>query len=170
MMILFSTLLFAISIGMVAIVVAGKLRHLAVVADANHSVASPGRYRPMLRLLSEEDAAFVSSNKTLAKTLRARRIRIFRGYLRCLTKDYGRLLAQLRLAMVRSGVDRPDLARAIARNRMFFALALCRIEFRLTLHALGFGPVDVSGLVEAIEMLREQVQTFAFAPAAIPAR
>jgi hypothetical protein len=111
----------------------------------------------MLRILSEEDLGFASGNRTLQKKIRARRRKIFRGYLRCLTKDYARLLSGLRRAMVESGVDRPDLAGAIAKNRFRFALALCRIEVHLQLHALGIGKVDVSGLVEALDALRGAV-------------
>jgi hypothetical protein len=164
---LFTTILIAISIGIAALQIFGRLRHLAAIADVQAPLVSPGRYRPMLRLLSDDDIAFVASNKALARKLRARRIQIFRDYLRCLTKDYGRLLAHLRLAMVRSGVDRPDLARTIARNEFFFGLAICRIEFRLTLYWAGLGKVDVSGLVEAIDALRTQVG--AFGPSALAA-
>jgi len=41
---------------------------------------------------------------------------MFRGYLRCLTKDYARLLSGIREMMVESGVDRPDLAKALVRK------------------------------------------------------
>jgi hypothetical protein len=115
------------------------------------------RYRPMLRLLSDEDLAFVAADSKLQRTLRARRRDLFRGYLRCLTKDYACLLAGVRQAMVHSGVERPDLARALAKNRVLFAIAICKVEFRLALHATGVGHVDISGLVGALETLRGQV-------------
>lgn len=115
------------------------------------------RYRPMLRLLSDEDLAFVSSHGKLQRTLRTRRRNLFRGYLRCLTRDYALLLAGVRQAMVHSGVDRPDLARALAKNRALFAIAICKVEFHLALHATGVGHVDISGLVGALEALRGQV-------------
>ena len=92
---------------------------------------------------------------------RQNRSRLFRAYLHCLTKDYGRLLMGVRQAMLRSGVDRPDLARALAKSRMLFALALCRIQYRLLLHEAGIGKVDISPLVEAIEVLRTQVNVLA---------
>jgi hypothetical protein len=121
------------------------------------------RYRPMLRLLSDEDLAFVSADNKLQRTLRARRRDLFRGYLRCLTRDYARLLAGVRQAMVHSGVDRPDLARALAKNRVLFAAAICKVEFRLALHATGVGSVDISGLVGALETLRGQVSVLSTA-------
>lgn len=118
---------------------------------------SAERYRPMLRLLSEDDLSFVAANGALHRTLKSGRRKLFRTYLRCLTRDYGYLLAGVRSAMARSGMDRPDLARALAKNRALFALAVYRIEVRLALHSLGLGTVDISGLVEAFEGLRAQV-------------
>jgi hypothetical protein len=133
-----------------------KMRSLRS-AEAGESSLGPDRYRPMLRLLSDDDLAFVAADSKLHRTLRARRRDLFRGYLRCLTRDYACLLAGVRQAMVHSGVDRPDLARALAKNRALFAIAICKVEFRLAMHATGFGSVDISALVDALEALRGQV-------------
>jgi hypothetical protein len=130
------------------------------------AVNMAGRYHPMLRLLAEDDFAFVASNPVLYRRLRAERRLLFRGYLRCLTRDYGRLLEGIRLVMVQSQVDRPDLARALARNRVLFAVALCRIEFRLALHWAGVGKVDISGVVEAFDRLREHAGAISTVPEA----
>lgn len=127
---------------------------------------SAARYRPMLRLLSDDDLNFVAANSNLRRTLRARRRELFRGYLRCLTRDYAQLLAGVRSAMVQSGLDRPDLARALAKNRTLFILAIYKVELRLALHAVGVGKVDISGLVDAVEALRSQVSVLAAAPVA----
>jgi hypothetical protein len=132
--------------------------------DAQKQSAAPfvdaDRYRPMLRLLSDNDADVIA-DPLLRRTLRAQRCDLFRKYLRYLTEDYGKLLAGLRLIMTESGTDRPDLAKALARNRVLFAIALCRVEFRLRLYALGIGEadavrLDVLGLVDALNMLRGQ--------------
>jgi hypothetical protein len=164
MLLPFIAMLVLVSLGMSALAFFSRLRRLRVIAQSNASVVVANRYRPMVRLLSDEDMAFVSSNKPIARKLRAERRRIFRGYLDSLTKDYGRLLNAVRLAMVRSGVDRPDLAQALAKNKILFTLALCRIEFRLLLHQAGIGKVDVSGLVDAMDALRTQVSFLAPAP------
>ena len=94
------------------------------------------RYRPMLRLLSDNDADAIT-DPLLRRKLRAQRCKVFREYLRHLTEDYGKLLAGLRLIMTQSGRDRSDLAMALAKNRILFAIALCRVEFRLGLYGLG---------------------------------
>jgi hypothetical protein len=134
-----------------------KMRSLRSQPGETSPLVGADRYRPMLRLLSDDDLAFVSADSKLFKTLRSRRRELFRGYLRCLTRDYARLLAGVREAMVHSGVDRPDLARALAKNRALFAIAICKVEFRLALHATGVVSVDISGLVNAFETLRGQV-------------
>jgi hypothetical protein len=115
------------------------------------------RYRPMLRLLSQDDLAFIPADSKLQTAFRAKRRQLFRGYLRCLARDYAVLLAGVRAAMLHAGVDRPDLAQALAKNRILFAVAMCKVEFRLALHTAGIGTVDISGLVEALETLRSQV-------------
>jgi hypothetical protein len=166
MVALFVVALFAIAFGAVVLQFLLTLRTLGATKGAAHScntLLTADRYRPMLRLLSDDDMAFVSANRKLASGLRARRRQLFRAYLRCLTRDYSQLLASVRQAMVLSGVDRPDLARALATNRLLFAMAICKVEFRLTLHAAGFGTIDVSGLVHAVEALRGQVRVLSTA-------
>ncbi len=134
-----------------------RMRLLDSVAQSNLPLPDAARYRPMLRLLSSDDLNFAARHPVLRAKIAARRRELFRGYVRCLTKDYGRLLARVRRLMVESGVDRPDLAKALAKNQFVFALALCRIELHLRLHALGLSNVDVSGLVEALDGLRATV-------------
>jgi hypothetical protein len=116
----------------------------------------------MLRLLSPEDLQFVASAPALKRDLRARRRQIFRAYLRCLSKDYSRLLGGVRWIMVNSAVDRPDLAILLSRQRRAFAMSMCRIEWMLALHAMGVDniKVDVSGLVGAVDNLTGIVNVF----------
>lgn len=164
MLLPFIAVLVLISTGMFALVFFSRLRRLQAIAQSNASIVVANRYRPMVRLLADEDALFVSSNKAMVRKLRTERRRIFRSYLDCLTKDYGRLLNGVRLSMVRSGVDRPDLAQALAKNQISFTIALCRIEFRLLLHQVGIGKVDVTGLVDAMDALCTQVSFLTQAP------
>jgi hypothetical protein len=145
---------------------AARMRSLNSVAQSSCPLPDAGRYRPMLRLLSAEDLKFAARNPALRAKLAARRRELFRGYIRCLTKDYARLLGSIRRLMVESGVDRPDLAKALAKNRFAFALALCRIELHLRLHAVGLSNVDVSGLVEALDGLRATVNVMT--PVSVP--
>ena len=138
-----------------ALLFATRMRALSAVGSARSLDAD--RYRPMLRLLGDEDLKFAAGTPKLRAKLRKQRRELFRGYLQCLTKDYAAMLGQIRRMMVESSVDRPDLTRALAKNRLHFALALCRIEVRLQLHAWDLATVDVSPLVEALDGLRGAV-------------
>jgi hypothetical protein len=163
MLLLFIVALVLIVVGCIGLQFLSKMRSLRSAEAGESPLPGADRYRPMLRLLSDEDLAFVSADSKLHRTLRTRRRNLFRGYLRCLTRDYARLLSGVRLAMVQSGADRPDLARALAKNRILFAIAMCKVEFRLALHATGVGSVDISGLVDALEVLRGQVSVLSTA-------
>jgi hypothetical protein len=148
---------FLLTFGFLTWRILSRVRLPATPSSSGALKVSAERYRPMLRLLSDKDLGFVAANKALHRTLKSRRRKLFRTYLHCLTRDYGYLLAGIRSAMAGSAADRPDLARALAKNRALFALAVYKVEVRLALHSLGVGTVDISGLVEAFEGLRAQV-------------
>lgn len=159
----FATILALGASGLLALHYLTRLRRIEAFAANRAGLVFPpaNRYRPMLRLLSENDEALLSSNKSLLRKFRKQRQEIFRGYLINLSSDYGNMLAAIRGSMVASGIDRPDLAAALVRNRSLFALAICRIEYRLLLNRMGLGSaVDVSGLVEAVSALQAQMQIF----------
>ncbi len=157
MALLIIALLVSIAMGSALLLFVARMRLLDAHVQAQQNLPDTNRYKPMLRLLADSDLGFAAANPKLRGKIRSQRRECFRGYLRCLTKDYARLLSGVRGMMVESGVDRPDLAKALARNRALFAFALCRIELHLQLHALGIGKVDVSGLVEALDSLRGAV-------------
>src|SRR5690242_18787345 len=83
------------------------------------------RYRPMLRLLDSSDLEFLRSQPgytpKMESNLRAQRCTIFRGYLRCLHMDFRRVCLALKLVMVQSHYDRPDLASALMHHQVMFA-------------------------------------------------
>src|SRR5271157_1155753 len=72
------------------------------------------RYRPMMHLLDGGDVEFLRSQPGftpgMAAKLRIERCQVFRGYLRCLHTDFQRVCAALKLLMLHSRYDRPDLA------------------------------------------------------------
>ena len=150
-------LIFGIFSGLLAGVAAlhfmAQLRMTRARRDAREPVRETGHYLPMLRLLDAQDGNNAAQ--------RAERRRIFREYLRNLTEDYGRVLAGIRLAMVESDVDRPDLARVLWQSRLQFTLEIWRIDVRLRLHALGIGHSELPGLLEALGGLRVQTAMLA---------
>ncbi len=123
---------------------------------------SATRYRPMERLLNEEDYRFLASQpgcdrRTLRK-VRTERRRLFRGYLVCLSRDFGRVVAALRLLITYSAQDRPDLAKIVYKQQALFALGMLAVQWRLALHACGLGTVDVSALIRGMECMRIELR------------
>jgi len=128
------------------------------------------RYRPMMRLLDGGDLEFLRTQpgftpKMMTK-LRIQRCQIFRGYLRCLNADFGRVCAAIKLVMLQSRRDRPDLAGALMRHQVMFAAGIFGVQFRLFLYRWGLCGVDVTSLVKIFDMMRLELRTLV--PAAVP--
>jgi hypothetical protein len=137
-------------------------------------VLAPGKYRPMERLLQEEDFRFLSSqpgfSARLGRRFRSQRRRVFRAYLRSLSMDFGRVSKACQILVIHAAEDRGDLAKGIIRQRVLFALGLVAVEGRLLLHAAGVGTVDVRGLVESLETMQAQIQILLTPPEVAMAR
>ena len=131
------------------------------------------RYRPMERLLDEADVRFLASRPEFdprtARRLRAERRRIFRAYLGHMQRDFTRVSAALQAVLLESGHDRPELARELFRLQITFSLSVRLAYVRLVLHALGIGTVDVSGLVGALDGMRQSLAQLSAAPSAVAA-
>jgi hypothetical protein len=121
------------------------------------------RYRPMLRLLDGEDLDFLRSQPgftpRMATKLRIQRCQIFRGYLRCLNADFGRVCAALKVMMLQSRNDRPDLATVLVRQQATFLCSMALVQFRLVLYRWGICGVDVTGLVQIFDTMRLELRT-----------
>ncbi len=126
---------------------------------------SSERYRPMLRLLSDDDVAFLRAQPGfrpfMAAKLRAQRCQIFRAYLRSLDLDFRSLCATIKAMMVQSHQDRPDLARALFRYQFSFAVGMMSAQMKMTLYRLGLGTVDATGLVAVFDVTRAQLRNMA---------
>ena len=128
------------------------------------------RYRPAMRLLDSRDIEFLRSQagftpKMEAK-LRAQRCQIFRGYLRCLDMDFQRVCMALKLVLLHSEQDRPDLSALLVHHRIMFATGLLAARFRLFLYRWGICTVDVTSLVRIFDVMRIELRTLV--PAAMP--
>jgi hypothetical protein len=55
------------------------------------------------------------------------------------------------------------------RQKLMFELGILAVEVRLMLHAAGFGPVDVHGLVESLETMQAQMQMLLTPPETVAA-
>ena len=123
------------------------------------------RYRPMLGMLDGSDIAFLRSQpgftSDMARKLRRQRTQIFRGYLRSLETDFGRVCAAIKLIMVQSKYDRPELAETLLRQQVTFACAMLSVRVRVFLYSRGIGGVEVSKLVKIFDSMRIELRTVA---------
>ena len=114
------------------------------------------QYRPMMRLLDGEDIAFLRSQPgftpAMVASLRLHRCQVFRGYLACLSTDFSRVCTALRLVMLHSMTDRPDLASVLVHYRLMFACGLLAIHVRLFLYQWGIGTVDAASLMKLFDL------------------
>jgi hypothetical protein len=121
------------------------------------------RYRPMMRLLDGADLEFLRSQPgftpRMATKLRVQRCQIFRGYLRCLNGDFQRVCAAIKILMLQSRQDRPDLAGLLVQQQMRFACEMGLVYFRLILYRWGVCGVDVTSLVKNFDLMRLELRT-----------
>jgi hypothetical protein len=140
---------------------------------ASFSVA---RYRVMDRLLSEAEVAFLESQpgctKELLRGFRRSRQRIFRSYLRSLSRDFNTLYFTLKIALLHSRQDRPDITRILAVQRYMFCLALLKVHVRLALYAVGVDSraLQVSPMLDPLEGMSRQLAALLAGPAPSAAR
>ena len=124
---------------------------------------SADRYRPMLRLLSSEDLDFLrfqpGFTPRMARKFRVQRCQIFRTYLGDMDADFKRICAALKLILLQSKVDRPDLASTLLQRQLLFAYRMMAIQFQVVLYRFGVRSVDVSGLWKSFDGLRLELQT-----------
>lgn len=115
-------------------------------------------YRPMERLLAEEDFMFLESQPgyraEIGKHWKRERRRIFRLYLAELRCDFGRLHARARRLAADAAADSGDLVWILMRQRLTFLFATAHLEARLALAGAGIGTVDAAPLIEMLDAMR----------------
>lgn len=123
------------------------------------------RYLPMRRLLSGTDEAFLQRQKLggiqSLREFRAERRQIFRLYLQDLQADFGRLSLGAKRAILNATEDQSEHVETLLRLEWQFRKLVWRSEVALLLHACGWQPADVSGLIDVVQhfefSLRETV-------------
>jgi hypothetical protein len=101
----------------------------------------------------------------MGRRLRAERRRVFRGYVRSLERDFGRICGAIQALMTTSAEDRPDLAAALVKQRALFAYGIVSLRVRLALDAAGWHGIDVRPLLDTLETLRGELRQLAAVPA-----
>jgi len=130
-------------------------------------------YRPMARLLSEDDIRFLKTQPGyrpgMEKALRSSRRKIFRAYLRSLGQDFNRLHLALRLAVLWRPEDAPELAKKLLWQKAVFFGGLLAVHLRLLLYTAGIGTVNAGNLILTIEKMRADLLGMMEIPAMQPA-
>ena len=123
---------------------------------------SADRYRPMLRLLDEEELRSMATHpgfdKSRLSRMRAERCGLFRGYLRSMKMDFSRICMAIELLMVQSQHDRPDLAATLLQQKARFTIAMIEVYFRLVLFRCGCGSVPADLLVNVFDSMRVELR------------
>lgn len=131
---------------------------------------SPDRYRPMMRLLDSGDLEFMRTQagytRRMEARLRAQRCQIFRGYLRCLNMDFKRVCMALKLVLVQSAQDRPDLSAVLVHHQIMFTSGLVSVYFRIFLYRWGICTVDATHLLQIFDVMRIELRNLV--PSAMP--
>jgi hypothetical protein len=137
-------------------------QHLPVTAEWIEEL-SIERYRPMLRLLNQEDLHFLRAQPgftpQMATKFRTQRCQLFQEYLRRLDSDFKRICTALKVLLVQSENDRSDLAYDLARNQLTFAYGMAMVQLQLVFYRYGVGTVDVTALVKLFDGLRLELGT-----------
>lgn len=146
----------AISVGTVVLV---QLRRRSTVPaapswDGEFDIT---RYRPMQRLLADDDASYLYTaglNRHDLKEFQKQRRRLFERYLRNLEADFARLHESARTLLIDAPEDRPELTAAIIRQHLEFKRNVWMI--RLGLHVPGFAGATarVGQLLQLAESMR----------------
>ena len=122
---------------------------------------SVARYRPMQRLLTDEDYEFLRRQPgfqpAIARRLRADRRRIFRAYLRNMRRDFNRLHRIATFMVIYGTQERPELISALGRHQRSFRMAYATVQLRLALHVIAGASVDVAPLIRALDGMRVQL-------------
>ncbi len=129
------------------------------------------RYKPLLRLLGEEDYQFIRSlpayEPAMEKSLRKRRNAAISGYLRALSKDFEMLHKSARMMLAHGEVNRPELLPLLIRQSITFRYAMTVIRIRLAWNNAGLPKVsvDFGKILGPAGWLHSELRTLAVAPA-----
>ncbi len=124
-------------------------------------------YPPIQRLLDPADLRYLRQRgvgEEQIQKLRSERRQIFRLCLRSMVRDFKRTEFAVKLLMVQSAADRPDLAEELARQRFALYRNLIKAQTWLMMHACGFDTVVSLDLLQPLKIMQAQLQQLAATP------
>lgn len=121
---------------------------------------------PLQRLLDPADLDYLRRrgiSETRISQLRAQRRKTFRLCLHSLSRDFDKLHRTLKLLLVHSRYDRPELAALLAKQKVAFCRNVLKAEIALALHACGLDGALRIDLLEPLRAIETELQVFAAA-------
>jgi hypothetical protein len=122
------------------------------------------RNYPVSRLLDPADFEYLRRrgvSEANVRKLRAERRNIFRLCLRSLAMDFNRVQGALKIMLVQSTHDRPELATLLATQRVLFYRNLLLVEAWLVLHACGFDQMPAIDVLQPLQIIQAQLRQLA---------
>jgi hypothetical protein len=117
----------------------------------------------MLRLLDDAEIQFLREQPGYSPAIESRfrknRADVARDYLREMQMDFRRICAVLKIIIVQSQQDRPDLASALMQSQWEFARGVLAYEFRLLLFRYGLPGFNIPELFGIFEAMRLELRT-----------
>ena len=127
-------------------------------------------HRPMKRLLDPAELQYLRKQgvrEEIVTKLRTQRREIYRLYLRDLVQEFNKVHESLKLLLVSSYSDRPDMARLLMKKKFTFYRNLFLVEGWLTLHACGVDKMPDIDIARSLEII--QLQFLELAPVRVSA-
>jgi hypothetical protein len=123
---------------------------------------STDKYRNMMRLLSREGLEDLRSrpdySRRMATEFRKERSRLFQEYLDAMSVDFERICIAIRLLLLNSRYDRPDLASTLIQSRVMFSLAMASLRMRVFFYTLGWCEGDASEVFRIFDAMRLELR------------
>ena len=123
---------------------------------------STDKYRNMMRLLNRRDLDDLRSrpdySKTMAAEFRRERSRLFKEYLNAMSVDFERICMAIRILMLNSNSDRPDLASTLFQSQFMFTLAIANLRMRVFFYNLGWCEGDASEVFRIFDTMRLELR------------
>jgi hypothetical protein len=130
--------------------------------DEPADVFSPEWDRQLQRLLCQADERFPGlepGNPHAERESRQIRVRIFRGYMRQLFDEARRIIRALKVVIITSETDRSDLASAVLKLQILFAVSVISVEVKLALYKIGWAGINAHSLTGSLGAVRARLQS-----------
>jgi hypothetical protein len=123
---------------------------------------STDKYRSMMRLLSRRDLDNLRSrpdySTKMAAEFRRERSHLFSEYLNAMSVDFERICMAIRVLMLNSSYDRPDLASTLIQSQFMFKLAIANLRMRVFFYTLGWCEGDASEVFRIFDAMRLELR------------